>query len=264
MDENLSIKYAVYIDKDGDDVLEVVRDTEELAKADMERLKKQTSYVRIEKANIKNFGKDDEKVIDSETIKSWDSSDGASKDNDEDLSDHYKATGNMNTDNNNGQPINQVGTVAPVAPAPIPVAPIAPAPVVEKKPETWQEYYAKHGALVYGEGWEELTKAKEVKPDVAKTDTTTIAAVPVAPPVADVTPPAPVADANTAIPPAASAIPATATNPQANPNPPTTQPQKDSGNISLSDADVDKIAEKLKEKLAQNGTNKVEPEKVIG
>jgi|CXWL01.1.fsa_nt_gi hypothetical protein len=226
MDENISIKYAVYIDKDGDDVLEVVRDTVEQAKSDMEGLKNKTSRVRIKKTNIKNFGKDDEKVIDSETVTSWDSADGKS------------GSGVDSGIQSNQSVTPPVVTAPPIVPTPPVVAPV----ITEPKVETWQEYYGRKGALIWGEGFEELTKAKEIKVE-AKIEGDTSAT-----PIATPTPASSTTTPSTSIP--SNEIKTDAI-------PPAVAPQNIGNNSGIapviSDSDVDRIAEKLKEKLSQNG-----------
>lgn len=240
MAENVVVKYAVYVDKGGDDVLEIVRDSEQEARADKERLKSQTSYIRIEKANIRNFGADDEKVIDSETIDTWESSDGASSNQEDSLSDHYKGSA-VDSDNNEGK--NDGGNESHIESSPSVAPPVqASLPVPESKPLTWQEHYAKYGALVYAEGWSDLTSAKQEKSEssglrdgnekssgdnngiegeVSKSDG---------------------ANHN----PISTQSPASASG-----TPPAMSPHPPAGSTPvLSEVDVDRIAEKLKQKLS--------------
>lgn len=216
MDENVSIKHAVYINKDGKDVLEVVRDTPEQAKADMEKLKSQSSRIRIEKANIQNFGKDGEKIVSSQIIESWDSADG-----------------NKGAMPVSGAPDSMKPPIVPPMPTPPPID-----TPVEPKKDTWQDHYGKHGALFWAEGWEELTKPKPIKtetPVMATTTTAIDSTVGSTMPPAAITTPMP--DAQTTVPmPVGSIAP------------------------PISDMDIDKIAEKLKEKLSQNNNIQSQPQ----
>ena len=70
MEQNTSVKFVVYGEKEGGDPIAVV-DTIAEAKTELEGAKGSNAKIKIEKATVKNFGKDDEQTISSESVENW-------------------------------------------------------------------------------------------------------------------------------------------------------------------------------------------------
>ena len=125
--ENTCVKYAVYTTRDGKEVLEVVRDTEDLAKSEKESLKGSATHICIKKSTVQNFGQSGEKVIDSQIIDSWDKSQESNIAGGDKLSEHYKKT------------------EAVVQQPPPPVNQIMAQPVIKND---WRNHYANKGDIL--------------------------------------------------------------------------------------------------------------------
>lgn len=68
------IKYAVYsVGGDGKDVLSVAVDSHDAAKTELEKLKSGNGIVciKIKKCKVENFGKEGERIIESEEVECW-------------------------------------------------------------------------------------------------------------------------------------------------------------------------------------------------
>lgn len=71
--ENISEKYAVYTNSGSDpkDVLAVVVDSHDQAKAELEKFKGSAACVTIKKSKVENFGKEGERVTESSEVECW-------------------------------------------------------------------------------------------------------------------------------------------------------------------------------------------------
>jgi len=69
MEDSTAVKFVIYTDDQSEP--KTVVDTLDEAKKELETLKGQHTKVKIDKATVKNFGKDNEEIVASETAEKW-------------------------------------------------------------------------------------------------------------------------------------------------------------------------------------------------